>query len=140
MPLMLKTVIDTLLEKQSDWRFIILRNWDTIMGPLHSKVCVEKISDDTIFLGVYDSAWMAELQSLLRLMIKNANNVLKKPYIKALKLRLTARKPIIKRGGTVVPPKPTIVLTEVQKQALARIKDPQLQDALKLLLARCTTL
>lgn len=138
---MLKTLVDALLEKQSDWRFTILRNWDKIMGPMHSKVCVEKISEDTIFLGVYDSAWMAELHLLSRLIIKNVNNVLSKPYITSLRLRLTSRKPLVKPKRLVVAPltKP-ITLTEVQKQALATIKDPQLQEVLKQLLTRCSTL
>lgn len=142
MPLMLKTVVDAFLEKHADWRLTILRDWDKIMGPLHSKVCVEKISDDTVFLGVYDSAWMTELHLLSRLIIRNINNALKTPCITALRLRLTARKPIVKftKPDVLAPTPKTVVLTEVQKQALGTIKDPQLQDALKQLLLRCTKL
>ena len=66
MAMPLRTVLDALFENTTDWRFAIIKNWPQIMGTLHTKVHIEKITDDTLFLGVSDSHWMTELRFLSR--------------------------------------------------------------------------
>ncbi len=137
-----KFLIDTIFERHNaDWRIKIVRNWQIIVGNLHTKMRVEKIQEDIIFLGVYDTVWMAELYMLSRLIIKKINQFLEHPYITQVRFRLTQK--IIRKPVSVLTlqskvPEKQLILTERQKQALTAIKDPALQVALKNFLLRCT--
>ena len=51
----IKDLITSLFEQHHDWKFQLLKNWDSIMGNLATKVKLEKIQEDTLVLGVYDS-------------------------------------------------------------------------------------
>jgi hypothetical protein len=137
----IKNVLEQVLKEYTDWRLVLIQQWPIIMGGLHTKMRIEKICDSTIFLGVYDSSWMAELHLLSRLIIKKINGALATPQITQVRFRLAhqAKRPALrakveKQAPRVIAP---VVLTPEQSKALSAVKDPQLQELLKRFLARC---
>ncbi len=146
MAIPLRPLLDALFKDNDDWRLIIIKNWPQIMGALHTKVCIEKISEDTIFLGVYDSHWMAELHLLSRLMLKKINAALDRQRINYVRFKLAQKKQfdplarieMVKKGSVLDAAQANpVVLNAVQLHALSAIKDPQLQDVLTKFLVRC---
>lgn len=140
MAVALKDLIPRILDTQADWRVGLARDWHAIVGGLATRTCLEKIYEDTVVIGVYESHWMQELY-LLSPEIKEAiNAVLKVPRIRHVRLKLVEEK---KKTIRKVYPKKirrpdSVVLTSSQTHALARIQDEDLRVALTDFWARCT--
>lgn len=126
-------------QKDSPWKVQLLMQWEKIIGRLSSKVTLEKMYEDTLVLGVYDSCWMQELHLLSPLLIANINANLDRPRIKTLRFKLIAlhkeKKPTITKAEPAV----TInrMLSRTEEKALHLIEDPALREALKKYLLRC---
>lgn len=143
MPQELKNIIHKLIQPKEAWKFTLLTNWNTIIGNLGTKVCLEKIQDDTLVLGVYDACWMQELYMLSHLLITRINQSLDQPRIKQVRFKraaLSCKRPRIQAQKTNLPQTASVctVLTLKQKAALESIKDPHLKTALKDFLIRCS--
>lgn len=143
MPEQLKTFIDSLFKatqnETTPWKIQLLQNWPTIIGQLGSKIQLEKIYDDTLVLGVFDSCWLQELYCLTPVIIESINAHLEQPYIKNLRLKKIGKKPIAQKRYA---PKPipftlTVMLTAQEKAALTAIKDVELRNAMEAFLKRC---
>lgn len=135
----LKEILPTIFKEQT-WKFQLFQNWDTIFGPISKKVCIEKIFDDTIILGVYNSCWLQELYFLSHVLIKAINEKLDKPRIKKVRFKIAGikkqhDKKNIKTKKYITPKKVTLSFGE--EQALTKIDDVQLSNALKNFLIRC---
>jgi len=125
---------------QHAWKYNLMRNWQHIMGPLCSKVRIEKICDDTLVLGSASSCWMQELYLLSPLIIKTINQNLDKPRIKQIRFKKVGATPQSyskKENTRQKQAVKEILLTLQQKQALEQIDDPQLRKALEQFLKRC---
>jgi Dna[CI] antecedent, DciA len=83
----IKNILQSLIAFKSDWKFIILTKWPDIVGELTSKVIIEKITVDTIVLGVIDACWMQELYTLAPLIRSRINNALDTPHIKHVRFQ-----------------------------------------------------
>lgn len=137
--------IDSLIQKffnqEQKWQIDLLAKWNTILGPLHTKVQLEKIDNDTLVLGVFDSCWMQELYLLSPLLLKTINESLDQPRIKQLRFKkiVSIKKQEAKqKNSTSLTKKCTsIELSPQEKKALAAIEDQQLQQALRNFLIRC---
>jgi Dna[CI] antecedent DciA-like protein len=140
MTLPIKHIIAKMFNHSNDWKFILLRDWPTIIGDLAEHVSIEKIENDTLILQVQNSCWLQELYLLSPLLLSTINKKLDKAYIKKLRFK---QKGIVtrheqpqnkqqKNSPTSMPS-----LSPQERQALARIGDPQLQMALKEFLYRC---
>ena len=68
------------------WQMYLIQNWRTIVGNLHTRICLEKIQEDTIVVGVYDAHWMQELFLLNSMLLTMMNAHFDKPYIKQIRL------------------------------------------------------
>lgn len=115
-----------------DWRIKLLQNWDTIVGDLRFKMKLEKIQENTVFIGVYETCWMQELYMLSKFIVKTINSKLGESYIKDIRFKLASEK---SEKGQDLPKKKfrltkNLELTSDQKKALKSIEDEQLQDAL----------
>jgi len=134
----IEQLLDKILASNESWHHILIRNWPTIIGPLHSKVQLEKIEDEMLVLGVYDSCWMQELYLLTPLLLRTINQKLDRPRIKQLRFK-TVGKQKIKKIASSLPPKEykKVVLNRREEDALEKVEDPQLQEALKRFLIRC---
>lgn len=135
----LKTLFHALLPNNENWKVQLLSNWDTILGNLKTKVHLEKIYDDTLVLGVYDSCWMQELYLLSDMLIKKINEKLDQPRIKHLRFKKIGVQKKNSTSRSYAPPINTkkVVLNAHEKKALEALSDPQLREALEKFLIRC---
>lgn len=140
MAVALKDVIPLVLEKQHDWRVALARDWHSIVGTLATRTCLEKIYDDTVMIGVYESHWMQELYLLSSDIKDSINRTLPVPRIKHIRFKLVEERTRTQRR--LLPKKikrpETVSLSSSQTQALARITDEGLKQALTDFWGRCT--
>jgi hypothetical protein len=139
MAICLKDILHTVINPEKNWKTDLLYKWNDIIGPLHNKVCIEKIYDNTLILGVFHSCWMQELYLLSPLLIKTINEKLDQPYIKEIRFKHIGLKKQkkINIAPAVLKRKKDVVLTKEDERALAKISDPALQEALKAFRIRC---
>ena len=137
MALPLQSLLSNLLQSdQSDWRKRLVQEWATLVGDLHTKMRLERISqDNTVIIGVYDIHWMHELHMLSPLIIQTMNEKLGAVVIKKVRFVVidmasdkTAKKSF--HQEETAKKTQTITLTPAQQSALAHIKDSELQAAL----------
>lgn len=139
MPKELKNVLHTLLPQNDNWKVQLLSNWETILGNLKTKVHLEKIYEDTLVLGVYESCWMQELYLLSHVLLQNINQKLDQPRIKHLRfkkvgLRKKTQRFTAQNEKKVYKP---VVLNAKENKALAALPDEQLRCVLEKFLIRC---
>jgi hypothetical protein len=135
----LKDILHAVINPEKNWKTDLLYKWNDIIGPLHNKVRIEKIYDNTLILGVFHSCWMQELYLLSPLLIKTINEKLDQPYIKEIRFKHIGLKNQKKTNiaPAVMKRKKEVVLTKEDECALAKITDPALQEALKAFRIRC---
>jgi hypothetical protein len=134
----LKHLLETLINPEKNWKTDLLYRWKEIIGPLNSKVRIEKIHEDTIILGVFHSCWMQELYLLSPLLIKTINEKLDQPYIKQIRFKqVSLKKEKTKTVTTQKIRKKEVSLSKEDERTLAKIADPTLRDALKAFRIRC---
>lgn len=133
-----KTFLHNFIRAEKSWKLELLQKWPTIMGTLHEKVTVEKITDDMIVLGVTDSCWLQELYLLSELLLTTINKNLENHHIKTIRFTQAGVKQKKKSAPINAPVfEQPVVLRQYEEQALSRIQDPVLQEALKNFLIRC---
>ncbi len=140
MATLVKNILDNFFDTDNDWRKKLYKDWSSITGDLNDRMCLCKVYNDTLVIGVYETCWMQELYTLSRYIMKNINKHLGKDYIKNIRFQLvnhqkemTVRR--LKSFSHYKPP--TITLNEQQQAALVSIKDVQLRQALTTFLACC---
>ena len=139
MVVLIKDIIPQLLEEKVDWHRALLQNWQSIVGTLKTRIRIEKIYDNTLIIGVYESHWMQELYLLSSVLIDSVNTFLGEPRIAHLRFKLVEEKkrtPFLKKS--VKTRKQTALrLSVAQEKALASLKDEQLKKALRDFWGRC---
>ncbi len=128
------------------WKQYLIQHWQAIIGDLNDQMMLEKIHGNTLTIGVYDSCWLQELHLLSPIIIQKINTKLDKPYIKELRLKYSAQKTshhqkILKKSNQAnkpMLPDISLALSTKQQDALDRIQDNDLQQALYSFLIRCT--
>lgn len=135
----IKNIIQDIIDQNNEesWKIYMISNWDSIIGNLKTKVRLEKIQNDTLILGVYDSSWMQELFLLSNDLINNINSKLNKPYIKQIRFKKVEYTKIAEKK---IKPKKyyaKIELTSQELVTLKKIKDPELSQVLRSFLIRC---
>jgi hypothetical protein len=127
--------------KNENWKVKLLSEWDTIVGNLADKMRLEKIDDQTLFIGVYQSSWMQELYLLSNVLKKTINDHLGYNHVKHLRFKYASKKIItkqpVKKTIPQLKPRKPITLSGQEQQALGVIKDPELKQALHGFLSRC---
>ena len=125
----------------NSWKTKLLTQWPAIVGNLNDKITLEKIQEDTLIIGVYETSWLQELYMLSSVLIKTINSHLDKPYIKRIRLKYATKKStpsVIAKKKNVAPVKrKKITLNSLESGALLKIKDQDMRDALHLFLSRC---
>ncbi|HEX4068759.1 MAG TPA: DUF721 domain-containing protein [Candidatus Babeliales bacterium] len=139
MTVYLKDILHTIINPEKNWKTDLLYKWNDIIGPLHDKVRIEKIYDNTLILGVFHSCWMQELYLLAPLLITTINEKLDQPYIKEIRFKHIGLKPQKKKklAPVTIKKKKEIILTQADECALAQVTNPELQEALKAFRIRC---
>lgn len=139
------THIKTLLQpffhaNNQPWKIQLLERWPEIMGPLANKVTIEKIYQDSITLGVYDSCWMQELYLLSTTLVETINRSLDQPRIKQVRFKLVRKKEQKEEQCSThrQPENQKIIKpTPIEEKALERISDLELRFVLQSFLIRC---
>ncbi len=121
------------------WKFLLMNRWEEIVGSLAAKVFIYKIHQKSLVLGVSDSSWMQELHLLSGLIKDKINQILNKNQIESIKLKYVAetKKIIQKKQKIITLKQQTKTLTFQELQALNRIKDQELSQALVGFLQKC---
>jgi len=135
-----KTILDGLLQQsngQDAWKLNLIKNWPTVIGSLHTKISLQKITATTVVIGVYDSCWIQELYLLSKLILKKINSSLDKPRIETLRFQCIEKKEIKKIAIKIDTPTKKRDLYPLETKALQAIKDPALSDALVNFLTKC---
>lgn len=135
-----KTILDSILQpsiKQQAWKLNLIKNWPTIIGSLHDKVSLQKITPKSIVLGVYDSSWIQELYLLSKLILKKINNQLDQQRIETLRFQCIEKKQT--KQTTIKKSEHTkqFILKPQESAALQKIQDPELSKALQGFLQKC---
>jgi hypothetical protein len=124
---------------QHYWKFLLMNKWDEIMGGLASKVTIQKMDESCIVLGVNDSSWMQELHLLSELIKEKINQTLGSSKIQTIKFRYASatKKPMQKKQKPISLTHQDRALTAYELQALEKINDQELAQALIGFLQRC---
>lgn len=136
----IKQIVQNIFARQKDWRLKIIQKWPAIVGPLHERVSIEKITEDTVYLTAIDSCWLTEIYMLSTLVLKNINDTFEYPRIKYLKFSLKDSKNIKPLHAIAKPQEAvhkTMPISFREKKALETVKDKTLQEALEKFLIRC---
>ena len=145
MAIIIKQLLSEVLDvSQANWQRYLLMNWRDIVGALHTRMCLEKVHDDTAFIGVYDIHWMHELYLLSSVVIATINKSLGQRHIKKVRFKLVVpRAAIITKGSSETQSvdesvrNGKTIFTVRHEQALSQIPDLQLRESLKEFLIRC---
>jgi hypothetical protein len=140
----LDALVGIFLQKHGHtWQIYLIQNWRTIVGNLHTRICLEKIQGDTLVIGVYDVHWMQELFLLNSMLLEMINAHFDAPYIKQVRLRLAKKGPEqakqVKKTIACAEQLPPALLTQQHREALAQVKDQELQTVLQDFLRHCKT-
>ena len=122
-----------------NWKLLLIKNWNTIMGSLVTKVSICKIYNNAITLGVSDSSWMQELHTLSELIKDKINITLDQPRIQIVRFKYVSAQ-TQKTTTAVKSNTPNFhkkLLTNREQTALNDIKDPELSQALAGFLQLC---
>ena len=136
-----KNILNLVLQPnvhQESWKLQLLKNWPTVIGSLHDKVSLQKIQTTTVVLGVKDTSWMQELYLLSKMIIKKINDSLDQPRITAIRFQCVEKKSekVMSHKQPMTESQP-ITLSSQQLQALKKIEDPELLQALQGFLKKC---
>jgi hypothetical protein len=128
--------------QEQNWKLTLLTEWPTIAGTLHDKMRIEKITEETLFIGVYQSSWLQELYLLSHVLKKSINDHLGRPYIKQLRFKHVTPTVLKNHEASKSPVKKEIILQPIclstkEQYALTKIKDEALKQALHNFLSRC---
>lgn len=136
----IKDLLVSVLPMQQNWKFCLLQQWDSCIGDLKVHVRLEKINDDhSLLLSVSHSSWLQELYYLSDIILKKINSNLAYPYVKKLRFKYSPRSMLAQQLPKIasLTPQHTHILTKTEQQALEKLGDPQLREALKQFLLRC---
>jgi len=136
-------VLNKILGASDNWKFQLVTRWTTIIGPLATRMHIEKIERDIIVISVCDAAWLQELYLLSDVLLRKINQALPAPYLKKIifkhahipqeKLHSQAKPKIVCQKA----PAPARPLSLQEREALAGVHDQELSAALQQFLIRC---
>lgn len=137
----IKDILPNLIDTKTNWKFYLLNNWSDIVGSLNTRIRLEKIYQDTLVIGVYESHWLQELFLLSKVLIKSINKRLEGEYISNLKFKLIEENNFTfkaKEINSINYKMPSnFKLTREQELVLSRIEDNILKKELENFLIRC---
>ncbi len=135
-----KDLLPHILQETVDWKVSLLVHWESIVGKLNTRTRLEKIYNDLLVVGVYDSHWMQELYLLSPELIEALNKHLGEDHIKRLRFVLVdeyKKKARLKTKKSSHKKYKPAVLSRRESKALDDIENSGLKDALVKFLARC---
>ncbi len=127
----LKDLLAIVLQSSDSWQEKLLRDWPHYVGDLHSRMRLERIIQDTVYVGVYDVRWLHELHCLSFMIVDGINKKLGGAFIQKIIFRSARPKKTITRTHYCAATAEYVAtLSEKEMKTLAEIKDRELQEAL----------
>lgn len=129
----IQSCIDTFFSRQQQWQIRLAREWKSVVGDLHQRMCLEKIFQNTLVVGVYDAHWMQELYLLAPLLIQTINKRLGQEYVQHIRFKLVVPRD---NHGAQKLAKPSAIrqarsqLLPKHQEALEKIVDVELRQYL----------
>lgn len=146
----IKNFIDTLIPDQHQWKIVLFRRWDSIIGRMKNKVIIDKIENDVIYLGVSHPAWAQELHLLSPLIKEKINSCFSETKINHIRFRYINPERLRETGN---PQKQRIheqnelffspnvqALSHQERSILAPLLDKTLESVVAAYFARCKEL
>lgn len=135
----LPSLLAGLIPEEHRWKIELLKQWDSIIGPLKEKVIIDKIQDNVLVLGVVHPAWAQELLMFMPLLKQKINACYDKPRITVIRFRFIDKATLHSRSATFQRKNrkaPTLApkhgtLNHAETTALDGIKNPPLRQALE---------
>ena len=137
----IKNLLGSLLDfKGIHWHMSLIQQWPILIGALHNRVHIQRIQQDVLILGVYETHWIQELFLLSHEIIESVNTFLKEPKIRQVRFVVIEKRQTLQKitGKSRAQEKHASSLTNKQKDALLQIQDDQLKVALTDFWQRCT--
>jgi len=91
MPKPIGTLLSAIIPSEHLWKIKLFGHWEEIIGNLKEKVRIEKITNNSITLGVYHSTWAQELFLLSPVLKNKINSFLDEERIKKIQFRTIRR-------------------------------------------------
>lgn len=140
----IKCFIDNIIPPQYQWKLELFILWDKIIGHMKSKVSIEKIDNDILYLNVSHPAWAQELHLLSPLLKKKINAHFDEPKITAIRFHNRApgtikkfyKKKLLQQQIFAQQPGR---LTDEENSILAPLQSDQLQSVIAAYFIRCKT-
>ena len=137
----LKQLLSHVLQTTDSWKVSVIKNWREFVGPLNTRMTLERVENDTVTFGVYDSCWMHELYLLSPLIIKIINENLDHPCVK--RVRFKQARPVRKKKdavhSTTKPSSPATPakLNSREQEALKKVDSMEMRELLEAFRIRC---
>lgn len=133
----IKNLLDNIIDPSLDWKIQLLSRWQEVTGGLKTKIRLEKIEQDSLIIGVYDSHWMQEIYLLSNILLKKINNIIGEDKIKKIRFKLVEEKKHKNIIAHLKEDSKSYNIDAKYKKALNNIKDKQLQEVLEKYLIQC---
>lgn len=139
----IKNVLQEITTPESNkhsWKQFLLGNWKSIIGDLYNHVSLQKVYDDAVVLGVYDSCWLQELYLLTPLLLSKINQTLDAPHVKRIHFKQIIKKQTIsllaKQEEQIIESK-KMPISDKEQKALEKITDESLRSVLDAFRIHC---
>jgi hypothetical protein len=134
----LKDLLTHFLQSSDVWQEKLIREWPEFVGELHTRMRLERIMQDTLYVGVYDVRWLHELHCLSVMLTAHINKKLGADHVKKIIFRpAKQKKRIVKTPYEENVSALEQHLTQREKSVLDEIKDEELQNALREYRLKC---
>lgn len=81
------SILNDIIPIEHRWKIDVLRQWDSIIGPLKGKVTIDAINGNVLVLGVTHPAWAQELLMLMPLLKQKINACCDRERIAVIRFR-----------------------------------------------------
>lgn len=134
-------ILSTLLRPKQLWQQLLFDRWTDIVGELATRMRIERVTSDTVTIGVYDVHWMHELYYLSGDLKARINDQLDEPHVKHVRFVLAKKRHgagVEEQKNERVPHKKQTgrALSMYEQRALQHVHDEQLQSLLRNLMER----
>lgn len=140
MPKRIGTFLTTIIPDEHIWKIKLFGYWETIIGNLKEKVRIEKITNNSLTLGVCHPAWAQELFLLSPMLKEKINSYLKENRIKNIQFKtvtFTSVPPKIRTKQTQMHNQKEYCLSITEHSHLQTIQNTELATALEQFYIRC---
>lgn len=144
MPKVVGKILVDIIPEQHLWKIKLFHHWNSIIGNMKGKVRIEKLTENSLVLGVCHATWAQELFFLSPMIKKKINTLLKEEKIKNIRFKTVtfeSQKKCIQPKKDFMQPKTQKslehCLTITEHGTLEAMNNAELATALEQFYVRC---